>query len=145
MEFLRIQIPTDITNGTRTRATQMLTSNFVEICSTSLSTALRRLRFVEMSSRPTFYSLYITPLINSTNYITPLINSTNYILHAKYHPVYYFVILQVTTFRCFFRVPFYLPAFPVVIISLRALLISKSVHPQNKLVNKHLQKKHIYY
>ena len=43
MEFLQIQIPTDRTSGTRTRATQMLTYKFVEICSTPLTTALRRL------------------------------------------------------------------------------------------------------
>ena len=31
VEFLQIQIPTDRTSGTRTRATQMLTNKFVEI------------------------------------------------------------------------------------------------------------------
>ena len=39
MEFLRIQIPTDRTSGTRTRATQMYTYKFAEICSTPLTTA----------------------------------------------------------------------------------------------------------
>ena len=39
---MRIQIPTGRTNGTRTRATQMLTYKFVEICSTPLTTAPRR-------------------------------------------------------------------------------------------------------
>ena len=42
-EFLQILIPTDRTNGTRTRATQILTYKFVEICSTPLTTAPRRL------------------------------------------------------------------------------------------------------
>ena len=42
VEFLRIQILTDRTNGTRTRTTQMLTYKFVEICSTPLTTAPRR-------------------------------------------------------------------------------------------------------
>ena len=41
MEFLRIQIPTDRTSGTRTRSTQILTYKFVEICSTLLTTAPR--------------------------------------------------------------------------------------------------------
>ena len=38
VEFLRIQILTDRTSGTRTRAIQMLTYKFVEICSTPLTT-----------------------------------------------------------------------------------------------------------
>ena len=42
IEFLRLQIPTDRTNGIRTRATQMLTNTIVEICSTPLITAPRR-------------------------------------------------------------------------------------------------------
>ena len=42
VEFLQIQIPTDRTSGTRTRATQMLTNTIVEICSTTLTTAPRR-------------------------------------------------------------------------------------------------------
>ena len=44
MEFLQIQIPTDRTSKTRTRATQMLTNKFVEISSTPLTTAPLRLR-----------------------------------------------------------------------------------------------------
>ena len=43
IEFLQIQIPTDRTSGTRTRTTQMLTNTIVEICSTPLTTAPRRL------------------------------------------------------------------------------------------------------
>ena len=35
---MRIQIPTDRTSETQTRATQMLTFKFVEICSTPLTT-----------------------------------------------------------------------------------------------------------
>ena len=42
IEFLQIQIPTDRTSGTRTRATQMMTNTIVEICSTPLTTAPRR-------------------------------------------------------------------------------------------------------
>ena len=42
MEIFRIQIPTDRTNETRTRATRMLTYKFAEICSTPLTTAPRR-------------------------------------------------------------------------------------------------------
>ena len=42
IEFLQIQIPTDRTSGTRTRATQMLTNTIVETCSTRLTTAPRR-------------------------------------------------------------------------------------------------------
>ena len=42
LEFLRIQIPTDRTSLTRTRATQMLTYKFVELCSTPLTTAPRQ-------------------------------------------------------------------------------------------------------
>ena len=41
VEFLQIQIPTDRTSGTRTRATQMLTNTIVEIYSTALTTAPR--------------------------------------------------------------------------------------------------------
>ena len=41
MVFFRIQIPTDRTSGTPTRATQMLTLKFVEICLTPLTTAPR--------------------------------------------------------------------------------------------------------
>ena len=44
VEFLQIQIPTDRTSGTRTRATQMLTNTFVEICSTTLTSVPRRLK-----------------------------------------------------------------------------------------------------
>ena len=39
---MQIQIPTDRTSGTRTRATQMLTNTIVEICSTPLTTVPRR-------------------------------------------------------------------------------------------------------
>ena len=39
--LLQIQIPTDRTSGTRTCATQMLTTAIVEICSTPLTTAPR--------------------------------------------------------------------------------------------------------
>ena len=39
---MQIQIPTDRTSGTRTRATQMLTNTIVETCSTPLTTAPRR-------------------------------------------------------------------------------------------------------
>ena len=41
VEFLQIQIPTDRTSGTRTRATQMLTNTIAEICSTPLTTPPR--------------------------------------------------------------------------------------------------------
>ena len=40
---MQIQIPTDRTSGTRNRATQMLTNTILEICSTLLTTAPRRL------------------------------------------------------------------------------------------------------
>ena len=42
VEFLQIQIPTDRISWTRTCATQMLTDTIIEICSTRLTTALRR-------------------------------------------------------------------------------------------------------
>ena len=45
-EYLQIQIPTDRTSGTRTRATQMLTDTIVEICSTPLTTAPRRIHLL---------------------------------------------------------------------------------------------------
>ena len=41
---MRIQILTDGTSGTRTSATHILTFRFVEICSTPLTTAPRRLK-----------------------------------------------------------------------------------------------------
>ena len=44
VQFLQIQIPTDRASGTRTCATPMLTNKFVEICSTPLTTAPRRLK-----------------------------------------------------------------------------------------------------
>ena len=43
MEFLRFQISTDRTSGTRTRATQMLNFKFGEICSMPITTAPRGL------------------------------------------------------------------------------------------------------
>ena len=46
VEFLQIQIPTDRTTWTRTRATQMLTNTIVEICSTPLTTAPWQLSLV---------------------------------------------------------------------------------------------------
>ena len=42
VEYLQIKILTNRTSGTRTRITQMSTNKFVEICSTSLTTAPRR-------------------------------------------------------------------------------------------------------
>ena len=46
VEFLQIQIPIDRTSETRTRATQMLTDKCVEMCSTPLTTAPRRIASV---------------------------------------------------------------------------------------------------
>ena len=64
MEFLRIQIPTDRTSGTRTRATQMLTNTIVEICSTRLITAPRRL-----PTAPRRHA-YFPPIHDSNLYLT---------------------------------------------------------------------------
>ena len=57
IEFLQIQIPTDRTSGTRTRATQMLTNTIVEKCSKPLTTAPRRL------SIPSRHNLYVVDVI----------------------------------------------------------------------------------
>ena len=56
--FLQIIIPTDRTSGTRTRATQMLTYKFVEMCSTPWTTAPRRPNTKSTIKKSKLHQLY---------------------------------------------------------------------------------------
>ena len=80
---MQIQIPTDRTSGTRTRATQMLTNKCVEICSAPLTTAPRRsctctsrvdnIQIVQHLPREsyTWSGAVVTAELSSTNYRAP--------------------------------------------------------------------------
>ena len=61
-----MQIPTDRTSGTRTRATEMLTYKFVEIYSTPLTTAPRRLVVESPERKPEFFVSKELSMQNST-------------------------------------------------------------------------------
>ena len=68
---MQIQIPTDRTSGTRTRATQMLTNTIVEIYSTPLTTAPRRRNEVAYG--------FVGDVVRATDF--PCVNFPEYVSH----------------------------------------------------------------
>ena len=83
MEFLRNQIALDITSGTRTRANQMLTYKFVELCWTPLTTALRR-RFLTLYGR--LWSVRVSKVCLFVLFVC--ISNSNIVYVATFYPAF---------------------------------------------------------
>ena len=91
---MQIQIPTDGTSGTRTRATRMLTNTIAEKCSTPLTTAPQLLTLLNRFGHSENYSFGLeleTAIANSAQLSSAVLSpeivrnpEVNYIFHSEF-------------------------------------------------------------